>query len=101
MHTLSLQVDGMTCASCVRAVTHALMGVPGVTSAEVDLRGASARVTADSLPGGTQALVDAVREAGYTAREAPPAAAAAPGRGAGGGGRGCGCSTVTRAQAGV
>src|SRR5664279_3927469 len=33
----SLQIEGMTCASCASRVEKALLGVPGVVSAEVNL----------------------------------------------------------------
>ena len=35
--TISLAIDGMTCASCVRRVERALRKVPGVLSADVNL----------------------------------------------------------------
>ena len=61
-----LSIDGMTCASCVGRVERALQAVPGVTSANVNLATEQATVegTAD-----VAALIAALAETGYTARE--------------------------------
>ncbi|WP_413717038.1 heavy metal translocating P-type ATPase [Silicimonas sp. MF1-12-2] len=61
-----LSIDGMTCASCVGRAERALRAVPGVTSANVNLATEQAMVvgTAD-----VAALIAAVAETGYTARE--------------------------------
>jgi P-type Cu+ transporter len=65
-HELTLEIEGMTCASCVARVEKRLRSVDGV-DAEVNLATESARVThpAELAP---DRLVDAVRAAGYTAR---------------------------------
>ena len=59
-----LPIDGMTCASCAGRVEKALTKVPGVRSVSVNLATEQARIEApvDSLP----ALVDAVKQAGYS-----------------------------------
>ncbi|MHB8644497.1 MAG: heavy metal translocating P-type ATPase, partial [Thermomicrobiales bacterium] len=63
----TLAVEGMTCASCVRRVERALLKVPGVDSASVNLATERANVT---LSG--QATIDdlltAVEKAGYHAQ---------------------------------
>lgn len=41
--SLVLQVKGMSCASCTQTVKAALMGVPGVLSADVNLATAQVR----------------------------------------------------------
>jgi Cu+-exporting ATPase len=71
----ALQIEGMTCASCVSRVERALMKVPGVGSATVNLATEQAEVrgTAD-----TSALLKAVNDAGYTARDLPASAAPPP-----------------------
>jgi Cu+-exporting ATPase len=75
---IRLPIEGMTCASCVTRVEKALMAVPGVASAEVNLATESASVAlAEGAP--PQALVDAVRAAGYEARLDAPARPAAAG----------------------
>ncbi|HWQ27960.1 MAG TPA: heavy metal translocating P-type ATPase [Dehalococcoidia bacterium] len=65
---LVLDVEGMTCASCVRRVENALRGVPGVVDASVNL--ATERATVRYTPGAVtfEALREAVRAAGYDAR---------------------------------
>ncbi|RYE42258.1 MAG: copper-translocating P-type ATPase [Hyphomicrobiales bacterium] len=71
---IELQVDGMTCASCVSRVEKALLKVPGVTSAMVNLATEKATIQALSTvsPG---ALQLAVERAGYTATKATAAVA--------------------------
>jgi Cu+-exporting ATPase len=65
--SVRLQVDGMTCASCVMRVEKALKKVPGVTGAEVNLATETAEVQLG--PGGdAQALEAAVAKAGYHAQ---------------------------------
>ena len=44
--TFKLPIEGMTCASCVNRVEKALLKVPGVNSAEVNLATESALVDA-------------------------------------------------------
>ncbi len=65
-HSLSLQISGMTCASCVGRVERALLKQAGVLSAEVNLatESASIRTLASVDP---QALIAAVAKAGYEA----------------------------------
>ena len=74
-----LVIDGMTCASCVARVERALQAAPGVTAASVNLATEKATVSgAASL----EALVAAVRAAGYAAR-VPQAAATVASSGGG------------------
>jgi copper chaperone len=62
---IELQVTGMTCQHCVRAVREALGAVPGVTRVvEVDLGSGRATVEGDADP---EALIAAIKEEGYTA----------------------------------
>ena len=64
---ISLGIDGMTCASCVRRVEKALIAVPGVLDAQVNLATESARLQV--IPGTTRAsLRQAIADAGYTVR---------------------------------
>jgi heavy metal translocating P-type ATPase len=66
-HRVELAVDGMTCASCVARVEKALLRVPGVTAASVNL--ASERASVMASPSVTEGeLVAAVASAGYEAR---------------------------------
>lgn len=58
------RVDGMSCEHCQAAVEQALLGVPGVDKAEVDLQASSASLELSSdVP--EQSLATAVAEAGY------------------------------------
>ncbi|OXI79872.1 heavy metal translocating P-type ATPase [Burkholderia sp. AU33423] len=80
--SIELDIDGMTCASCVSRVEKALAKVPGVTRASVNL--ATERATIDAASDVTAArLAEAVKQAGYGATPVagaaiPPAAATAP-----------------------
>jgi Cu+-exporting ATPase len=59
-----LLIDGMSCASCVSRVQHALQEVDGVSQARVNLAERSALVLGSAQP---QSLIDAVTRAGYGA----------------------------------
>lgn len=61
------EVQGMTCDHCVRAVTAALQGIPGVHAVEVDLPGGAVTVTSEA-PLDPDAVRAAVDEAGYELR---------------------------------
>ncbi len=63
-HDISLTIDGMSCASCVGRVETALLAVPGVLTAQVNLVTGTAQV---STLGDTQPLIDAVARVGYRA----------------------------------
>jgi copper chaperone len=68
MKTVTLKIDGMTCAGCVRSVKKVLEGVPGVRSAEVSLEAGQAMVELDPATGDlVAALKAAVEAAGYDA----------------------------------
>ncbi|MEO8245343.1 MAG: heavy metal translocating P-type ATPase [bacterium] len=63
---ISLQIEGMTCASCVARVERALKAVPGVATAHVNLATERAEVTATKAVD-PAALIRAVSDAGYEA----------------------------------
>ncbi|MBU9123684.1 heavy metal translocating P-type ATPase [Burkholderia multivorans] len=65
-HSVELDIDGMTCASCVSRVEKALAKVPGVTHASVNLATERATVEASADVPAAQ-LVEAVEQAGYQA----------------------------------
>jgi heavy metal translocating P-type ATPase len=71
---VDLAIEGMTCASCVARVERALLSVPGVTSATVNLATERATVTGST---DLAALTRAVADAGYEARTAASATAIA------------------------
>lgn len=64
METIDLNVNGMTCGSCVASVTRALQRVPGVSAATVELSTGTARV-ATSGDVAIAALTGALAAAGY------------------------------------
>ncbi|MCS7066152.1 MAG: cation-translocating P-type ATPase, partial [Fimbriimonadales bacterium] len=64
-----LRIKGMTCAACVRRVEKALQRVPGVQQALVNLATEQAEVEL-SEPVSPDALIEAVRMAGYDAEPA-------------------------------
>ncbi|WP_152049809.1 heavy metal translocating P-type ATPase [Tautonia marina] len=65
---IRLNISGMTCDHCVRAVRKAIEAVPGVRSAQVDLSSGSAQVRV--MPGWVDntGLTSAVSKAGYEAQ---------------------------------
>jgi|GEM_PF-2330 len=85
---ITLPIEGMTCASCVRTVEKALTRVPGVNSAMVNLATETARVTYASAEVTPDALVKAVERVGYGSRLpegiAPSGTTASPAAGASG-----------------
>lgn len=72
----TLDIEGMTCASCVARVEKALKKVPGVVDATVNLATESAQVRYADAPAPAQ-WIAAVEKAGYHAQarqpDAPPA----------------------------
>ncbi len=64
---LRLDIEGMTCAACVRRVEKALEKVDGVESASVNLATERATVTYDPTTATADNLTDAVQKAGYKA----------------------------------
>jgi copper chaperone len=68
MERLTLKIDGMTCAGCVRSVKKVLEEVPGVHGAEVSLERGEAVVQFDrarSNQDPVAVLKAAVEAAGY------------------------------------
>jgi Cu+-exporting ATPase len=73
LHTETLDITGMTCASCANFVQRSLSRTPGVRRAQVNY--ATEKATVDYLPGEATpaALKAAVESAGYGVRERAPA----------------------------
>lgn len=65
MQTSVLDVRGMSCDHCKRAVTEALQRLDGVSAVEVDLAAGKATVSYDPDRVSLDALREAVEEAGY------------------------------------
>lgn len=72
---LDLAIAGMTCASCVGRVEKALLKVPGVLAATVNLASEAARVRVAAGAVSLAALIQAVAAAGYEASAAAPTVA--------------------------
>ncbi|AMS40582.1 heavy metal translocating P-type ATPase [Aminobacter aminovorans] len=76
VETIEVEIEGMTCASCVRRVEKAIAAVPGVNTASVNL--ATERATIETLGGTARSAIDAaIRKAGYEPRRIDASAAAA------------------------
>ncbi|WP_432929366.1 heavy metal translocating P-type ATPase [Microbispora sp. CA-135349] len=76
----TLDIGGMTCASCVRRVEKALTRVDGVAAAEVNLATEVATVTYDPARVTVGMLAESVVRAGYTAEVTEPEPAPGPER---------------------
>ncbi len=66
---LTLPIEGMTCASCVRRIEKTLSKVSGVDTVNVNLATEEARVTYDPTLVGLEQLETAVAKAGYKVGE--------------------------------
>ena len=66
--TVTLKVDGMTCALCGPTVKKSLERVQGVTKVRVDSDKEIAVVTFDDVKADIQALTKATTNAGYPSR---------------------------------
>jgi P-type Cu+ transporter len=66
-NSVTLDIGGMTCASCVRIVEKSLAKVPGVLGARVNLAAETAQVEYDGGQVTTADLARAVSKAGYSA----------------------------------
>jgi copper chaperone CopZ len=64
MQSVTLHIEGMSCAHCLNAVNSALHELPGVAVKQVQIGRAEVELPADITP---EALVAAVAEAGYRA----------------------------------
>lgn len=63
MSTIMLAVPGITCGGCVRRVTNALQGQPGINSAEVKV--GSATVEFDPALTSVDQIKQVMQSAGY------------------------------------
>ena len=70
-----VNIEGMTCASCVLSVERAALGVNGVASCQVSLTESAAQVRIDPREGAIDAVLEAINSAGYraTLEKADPA----------------------------
>ncbi len=73
---VTLPIEGMTCASCVRRIEKALSKVDGVEEASVNLATEKAHVVYDPDVASLERLTAAVERAGYKVAEPPQTATA-------------------------
>jgi copper chaperone len=62
----TLNIGGMSCEHCVKAVTQALSAVPGISGVKVDLKAGTAAFQCDGSDAALAAARAAVEEEGYT-----------------------------------
>ena len=67
MNTIELDVQGMTCGSCVKHVTKVLQSISGVRHVEVDLVSGRAQVDGD-FQAGAATLIEALAREDYPAK---------------------------------
>ncbi|CEP16348.1 hypothetical protein [Parasitella parasitica] len=63
--TITLSVLGMTCQSCVNAITNMLSNKEGIISVQVDLQQEQATVTYDPKLTGTPDIVESIEDCGF------------------------------------
>lgn len=68
MTRTELRITGMQCPRCAEVVHHAIVRVPGVTQASVDLDAGSATVTLADY-GKIEEVISAIEEEGYEAKQ--------------------------------
>jgi copper chaperone CopZ len=73
MEQLAITLDGMACGGCVKNARRALNALPGVTIEHVAV--GSALLALDPSRASKQTVIEALRRAGYPAREAGAPAA--------------------------
>jgi copper chaperone len=64
---MTLKIGGMSCQGCVKSVTNILVGVPGVSKAEVSLERGEATVDIDSATVTREVLIKAIDDGGFSA----------------------------------
>lgn len=67
MKSITLNVSGMSCASCVNHVEKALAGTPGVMTSKVDLKSGRAVVEFDEGVADPEDMIERIRDEGYDA----------------------------------
>ncbi len=90
MSQINLNVQGMSCGSCVAHVTKALESIPGVQSIHVDLE--SGRVQVERTSNESADLIHVLNEEGYpSSLDLNEQSEQKPGKEGGCGGAGCCC----------
>ena len=68
METTVLQVDGMSCGHCVKAVTDAVGELSGVNNVDVNLKEATVSLTFNPAETPLEKIMSVINEAGYTVK---------------------------------
>jgi len=68
MERMVLEVGGMSCEHCARAVTNAVSGISGTQDVSVDLKGGTVSFNFDSDKAALDAIEAAISEEGYTVK---------------------------------
>ena len=64
-----LNIEGMSCGHCVKAVTNAVAGIPGINDVSVDLENGLASFDYDPDKTLLETVITAITEEGYTVRQ--------------------------------
>lgn len=62
---VNLQVSGMSCQHCVKAVTDSVMALPGVEDVKVSLENGAVDVAYDQASVDVSQIAEAIEEQGY------------------------------------
>ena len=65
MEKIILNVEGMSCEHCVKAVTDAVAALPGIISVVVDLDAGTAAIEHDPAESPVDKIKSAIEEEGY------------------------------------
>ncbi|MDD3170028.1 MAG: copper chaperone CopZ [Eubacteriales bacterium] len=65
MKKITLNVEGMSCSHCVKAVKDAVAALDGVAEVEVDLKGKTATVEYNAEEIKPERIQEAIEEEGY------------------------------------
>jgi copper chaperone len=65
MEYAMINVEGMSCEHCVKAVTDAVVALPSVSDVSVDMEGGTASLTYDSSETSLDAIKEAIEDQGY------------------------------------
>lgn len=71
---VEIAIEGMTCDSCVQAITHELQRLEGVRTVEVDLEGGKALVTFTEGESEPAVFEGTIEKIGYQATPGEPSA---------------------------
>jgi len=68
MEKIVLEVEGMSCEHCARAVSNAIAGIPGASDVSVNLKEGSVSFSFDASKTPLETVKAAITEEGYTVR---------------------------------